>query len=129
MYSTIISLFIKNKSSLLKYVIILLVIISTISITYFKGRSDGISIEREKLSKEYIEIIEKKLVENTTKLSREFNEKLKIELANKKKEIVYVERKQNTKKLLEKSPNLNKQECDLSNEEFSSFNKDTRRIK
>ena len=125
----VISFFGNNKDSLIKYGLIAIGIIVALGITYQIGYSKGVDNEKNRLAVEYAQVLEVKMKENSARLTREFEEKLKIQKENAEKEIVYKDRVKIVKEIIEKSPSLNKKECNIEDELVVEFNKNTRRVK
>lgn len=99
----------------------LLLTISILSFTYYKGYSNGVKKAEKEVTENYIEIINKRDKENKEKLNNEFekytnsikeNEFLKTKLDEKEKQL----------KLNLKSKSLNNKNCDLEKEDVNIFN-------
>lgn len=99
----------------------LLLIISILSFTYYKGYQNGKKTSEKEITENYIEIINKRDKENKEKLNIEFNKytqsieennKLKKDLNDKEKDF----------KLKLKSKSLNNKDCNLEKEDVKKFN-------
>lgn len=129
MFSVIEAFFGDYKSKIIEYAIILLVVTVLCFIVYFKGYNNGVDTEKNRLALEYSQVLEEKVKENTTRLNREFAEKLKVEQNKSKIEYIYIEKKTKANEITAKSDNLNKIECKMSDIEVKQFNELTRKVK
>jgi len=129
MFSLALSFLTGKKQIIIKYLLFLSVFALSLFIVYNKGISNGKQQEKNRLYEEYSKILEERLKENTDRLTREFSEKLDIEKNKVKIEKVYIEKKEKAKEIVEKSKNMNKEECSLSDSEIEDFNKLTRKTK
>ena len=129
MFGIIETFFGDYKSKIIEYGIILLVVTVLCFIVYFKGYNNGVDTEKNRLASEYAQILEDKVKENSIRLNREFNEKLKAEQNKAKIEYVYIEKKSKANDIVSKSDNLNKPECKMSELEVKQFNELTRKVK
>lgn len=130
MLSILLSLFTTNKSKFITYGIYGLIITCLLGITYLNGYSSGQSNERNRLSTEYVQLLEERINSNTETLTREFEIKLNNEKINKQTQIVYKDRQVKVKNVLEdKNSNLGKNECDLLDTQFNTYNQVTRKVK
>lgn len=104
-------------------------VISQYEKNYKNGYDSGVLFEKNRLNEEYKLVIEEKIKENTNRLNKEFSIILQSEKNKEKNKIAYIKRLEEANIVMEKSINLNKKECSLTDFEVEFFNKATRGIK
>lgn len=127
--SIALSFFNTNKMKLLISLGILLTILGSGYYIYSKGYSNGSEEQRNKLTKEYTEILNRTVKENNNRLTVEFNERLKFKEQELKDKTEKLNRKEKVKKVIDKSKDLTKEECNYSNDEVNLMIEVTRKIK
>ncbi len=129
MLSLIMSFFTTNKSSIIKYLLIVSVFALSLFVVYNKGINNGKEQERNRLAVEYSKILEERLKENSERLTREFTEKLNIEKSKIEIEKKSIKNKDKAIEIIKKSKKLNSEEPIMSDKEVEEFNRLTRKIK
>lgn len=138
MFSLITSFFSSLKIN--KYVLYAIAILLAIALTFFgyksvintykdeytKGFNAGVSQEDSKLQAQYTKALQDKLAENTKRLQDQFQLQLDSQKAQEQTKTVYIDRVKTVTQVIHDSTTLNKQDCQMNDNEFNEFNDATR---
>lgn len=110
------------KAKIFIYLALFLLLVGSIYFIYNKGYNAGSNEQKLAIEKQYNEILENRMKENTDRLTREFQAKLDSQKEKVRVQKIYIDREVKIDNFVSNSPVLSNKEIKMSDEELKELN-------